>query len=212
MTDWYRRKSWSSFDEEEFFQKLGRARKESRAQYLRVQAIELLETKERKLLEVAKQLLDKMLSDYPDDTFNRSLALHTLGDIAKANQDVETAIDYYAQAIAFEQIYPNVKTQAYLDYSELIVKTNKIGLYDKIEEILKAEVQKLIFPLHKYKVFSLLAIIYYDKNDVELAKRFALEAEKFANAESSGLRYHKHLGIVKERIDWLDELVNKNNR
>lgn len=212
MTDWYRRKSWTKIDEEEFYQKLGRARKDSRAQYLKIQAIELLETKDIKLLEVARQLLDKMLTDHPEDKFNRSSALHTLGDIAKANQDYETAIDYYAQALDFEQIYPNIRTQSYLDYSELIVKINKLELYDKIEELLKVEVPNLMFPLHKYKVFSLLAIIYKDKNDVELAEKFALEAEKFANAETSGLRYHKHLGIVNERIEWLDELVNKNNR
>jgi tetratricopeptide (TPR) repeat protein len=212
MTDWYRRKSWTKIDEEEFYLKLGRARKDSRAQYLKIQAIELLETKDVKLLEVARQLLDKMLTDYPEDKFNRSSALHTLGEIAKANQDFDTAIDYYAQALAFEQVYPNMKTQAYLNYSELIVKTNKAELYDKIENLLKAEVSNLIFPLHKYKVFSLLAIIYQDKNENELAKEFALEAEKYANAETSGLRYHKHLGLVKERIDWLDELVNKNNR
>ena len=45
MADWYRRKTWTKTDEEEYFAKLGRARKDGRAQYLRVQAIELIETK-----------------------------------------------------------------------------------------------------------------------------------------------------------------------
>jgi hypothetical protein len=34
MTDWFRRKSWSRNDEEEFFKKLYRARKVGRAQYV----------------------------------------------------------------------------------------------------------------------------------------------------------------------------------
>jgi len=42
MADWYRRKTWTKTDEEEYFAKLGRARKDGRAQYLRVQAIELI--------------------------------------------------------------------------------------------------------------------------------------------------------------------------
>ncbi|MBU3661133.1 MAG: hypothetical protein FGM14_14765 [Flavobacteriales bacterium] len=212
MIDWYRRKSWTKIDEEEFYQKLGRARNDSRAQYLKIQAIELLETKDIKLLEVARQLLDKMLKDYPEDKFNRSSALHTLGDISKFKKDYESALNYYSQALDFEQIYPNVKTQSFLDYSELIVKTNKTEFYDKVEELLTAQIPNLLFPLHKYKVFSLLAIIYNEKAEIGLAERFALEAEKFANAETSRLRYHKHLGIVNERIEWLDELINKNNR
>ena len=60
--DWYRRKTWTSTDKEEFFTKLGRARKDGRAQYLKIQAIELVETKNKKLLEVAEMLLNKMLT------------------------------------------------------------------------------------------------------------------------------------------------------
>jgi hypothetical protein len=43
MSDWYRQKTWSKSQEEYFFQKLGRARKDGRAQYLKVQAIELID-------------------------------------------------------------------------------------------------------------------------------------------------------------------------
>ena len=59
MTDWYRRKTWTKIDEEEFFAKLGRARKDGRAQYLKIQAIELLYTNDKKLLVVAETLLKK---------------------------------------------------------------------------------------------------------------------------------------------------------
>jgi hypothetical protein len=45
MKDWYRRKTSTKVDEEEFFTKLGRARKDGRAQYLNIQAIELVETR-----------------------------------------------------------------------------------------------------------------------------------------------------------------------
>ena len=51
MTDWYRRKTWTKRDEKEFFGKLGRATKDNRAQYLRVQARELIETEGKLQLE-----------------------------------------------------------------------------------------------------------------------------------------------------------------
>ena len=56
MKEWYRRKTWTKIDEEEFFVKLGRARKDKRAQYLKIQAIELVETKDKRLLKIAETL------------------------------------------------------------------------------------------------------------------------------------------------------------
>ena len=52
MADWFRRKAWTKTDEEEFFTKLNRARKDGRAQYLKIQAIELVQTKDKELLKV----------------------------------------------------------------------------------------------------------------------------------------------------------------
>jgi hypothetical protein len=120
--DWYRRKTWTKADEEEFFKKLGRARKDGRAQYLAIQAVELVATENPELLKVAESLLNKMLTEFPDDNFNKGTALHTVGDICKSSGDFIGAIKYYKEALDFEEIYPSVKTNAYLDYAKLIVK------------------------------------------------------------------------------------------
>ena len=69
ITEWYRRKTWTKKDEEEYFAKLGRARKDGRAQYLKIQAIEFVRTNDPKLLDVAETLLKKLFADYPDDQF-----------------------------------------------------------------------------------------------------------------------------------------------
>src|SRR6188768_4024669 len=130
MTDWFRRKSWTQTDEEEFFKKLNSARKDGRAQYLKIQAIGLVQTEDKELLKVAEDLLHKMLTEYPDDNFNKGSALHTLGDIYKLRNNYQKAIEYYKQALDFEKVYPNVITQAYLDYSELIVKTGDTVSFD----------------------------------------------------------------------------------
>jgi tetratricopeptide (TPR) repeat protein len=210
--DWYRRKTWTKSDEEEFFAKLGRARKDGRAQYLKIQAIELLETKDNKLIDVAETLLVRLLTDYPDNTFDRSSALHTLGNIYKFRENVDKAIDYYKQAIDFENVFPKVKTQAYLDFSELIVKYQKENLYDIAERIISDRITGLFFPLEKYKVFSILSIINNYKNRLDKSLEYAQLAELNANAETSGLRYHKLLGIVNERDSWLDYIVKMNKR
>ncbi len=150
-----------------------------------------------------------MLSEYPDDNFNKSLALHTLGDIYKLRDNNDEAIKYYKQALDHEIIYPNVKTQAYIDYAELIIKTGLFDQFDFVENILLERVPEILFPLTKYKAFSILAIIYNHKDKPDQAKEYIDLAELNASAETSGLRYHKYLGVVKDRDSVLDRLVKR---
>ncbi|HTD98075.1 MAG TPA: hypothetical protein VK668_02270 [Mucilaginibacter sp.] len=196
-------------DEKEFFIKLARARKDRRAQYLKIQAMELVETKNKKFLEVAESLINKLFTDYPDNRFDRPGSLCTLGKIYEIRKDHTKAIEYYKQAIDFEEVYPQVKTQAYLTYSELVVKTNKNTLFDTVEKIILERLDSQLFPIEKYKSYSILSIISQYKNLSDRAKYYAELAEKYANEKTSGLRYHKYLGIVKERDNWFDRLIKR---
>ena len=207
MKDWYRRTTWTEKDEEEFFAKLRRARKEGRAQYLKLQALELVNTRKRTLLKVAETLLKKILEEYPDDSFNRSSVLHTLGDICKQEGDFKGAINYYRQAIDFEKTFPNVVTQAYLDYSELVIKTSTTNEYDFAENILLERSTRLVFPIEKYRTYSYLSIINNYKDNPQQAKHFADLADGGASEKTSGLQYHKELGTVTKRDSWIERLV-----
>jgi tetratricopeptide (TPR) repeat protein len=209
MADWFRRKSWTETDEKEFFIKLARARMDGRAQYLKIQAIELIETKDIKLLEVAEALINKLFADYPDDKFNKPSALDSLGNIYKLRGNYDGAFEYYKQAVDFEIIYPQVKTQAYLSYSEIVVKSKKTNLFPSVEKIILEREPGLLFPIEKYKVYSILAIINKYNHKADRAKHYIELAEKYANSETSVLRYHKYLGIVTERDNWLDRLMKE---
>jgi len=171
--------------------------------------MELVETKNKKFLEVAESLINKLFTDYPDNRFDRPGSLCTLGKIYEIRKDHTKAIEYYKQAIDFEEVYPQVKTQAYLTYSELVVKTNKNTLFDTVEKIILERLDSQLFPIEKYKSYSILSIISQYKNLSDRAKYYAELAEKYANEKTSGLRYHKYLGIVKERDNWFDRLIKR---
>jgi tetratricopeptide (TPR) repeat protein len=209
MPDWYRKKTWTKADEEEYFTKLARARENNRAQYLRVQAAILVATGDPKLLDGAESLIEKLFSDYPENKFERSVSLTILGDICKLRKQPDKALEYYKAAMEFEEIYPNVQTSAYLDFSELVVKLKKQEYYEFAEDLLVKRVDSsgFVFPNAGYKAFSLLAIFSHYKGNKEMAKQFAALAEKNASAETSGLRYHKSLGVVTNRDDLLDFLM-----
>jgi len=213
MTDWYRRKTWTKKDEEEYFAKLGRARKDGRAQYLRVQAIELIETKDKNLLMVAETLLNKILTDYPDNRIEKSQTYNSLGEIYKLREEYETALEYFQKSLDFEKEFPNVITTAYLNFSEIVVRAEKTELYGKVENLLTEKINKdtLKFPVQNYIMYSVMTVISEHKGDLERAKIYAELAEKNATTQTISLwnPHKKKFGIVKDRIKWLDKLVGR---
>lgn len=213
MIDWYRRKTWTKTDEEEYFAKLGRARKDGRAQYLRVQAIELIETKEKNLLLVAETLLNKILTDYPNNRIEKSQTYNSLGEIYKLREEYDTALEYFQKSLDFEKEFSNVITTSYLDFAETVVRAEKTELYAKVYELLtdKLNEETLKFPAQNYIIYSVISVISEYNGDFEKANEFAELADKFATTQSNSLwnpRKQK-LGVVKERINWLDKLVRK---
>ncbi|WP_298529450.1 tetratricopeptide repeat protein [uncultured Christiangramia sp.] len=205
--EWYRRKSWKKKDKEEFFNHLNRARKYNRAQYLKVQAIELIDTNDPKLLEIAKSLLVQILEEYSEENNEISSVLNSLGDIYRKQTNYEKALNYYKKSIDFEEMFPNVRTDSYLKYSELIIKSKQTDKYMFVKELILKHFDSLIFPVEKYKTASILSIINKEEGNIESAAIYKNFAEENANKENSGFRYHKYLGVVNKRDKWLDKLV-----
>lgn len=214
MTDWYRRKTWTKVDEEEYFAKLGRARKNSRAQYLRIQAFELIETKDKNLLIIAERLLNKILTDYPDNTFEISPTYNQLGEIYKIRGDYENALKYFQKSLDFENGYSNVITTSYLDFAETVIRAEKTELYDKVYSLLidKENEVGLKFPAQNYIMYSVLSVICEYYGNSEQSKIYAELAEQNATTQINTLwnPQKKKIGVVKERLKWLDKLVRKN--
>ena len=205
---WYRRKTWTKTDEEEFFARLKRT-SIHREQYLICQAKDFIATKDDKLIDVAETLLKKLLTDSTEDRFSkRGSALCNLGNIYEHRQKYEKAFEYYLQAMDFEKKHPNMKTNAYIDYSELVIKLNKTSDYPFVEKII-LDSGFLMFPLEKYKAAAILSIIYNYWHKTDIANEYAKIAMQNANAETSGLRYHKYFGLVKKEDRWLDKFVKK---
>ena len=211
--DWYRRKSWTPLDMEEFYAKLKRARKDSKPQYLKIQALEFIETKDEQLLFVAEELLNEALRDYPDYNFNKSSIYNALGSIYKIRKEYETALKYYKESLDFEKIYPNVITSSYLQFPEMVLILQKAEYYDLIEEILIRDYNKELFPVSRYKRAIMLASLSKIKGNDTAVTHYLKIAEENANAQTSGLRYHKKLGLVTEEDKMLEKInLAQNNQ
>jgi len=210
MSDWFRRSTWTQEDEIEFFNKLKRAQKHNRPQYLRIQACCLYETKDPELLRVAESLACKVLTDCLDTEFidiEIASAYQLLGRIYEELGENDKAILHYQKALEQERAYPNSRTDAYLDYAEIIVKTQRTELFSEAETILHEQVERAYFPAQKYKLCIILAIINKHRGDDAEAQKFMALAKQSADADTSGLRYHKTLGLVKKTNRWLEKLL-----
>src|SRR6266576_2652022 len=93
--DWFRDPSWDPVTRDLFEDRLSRARDWNRPQYLRIKALALKDVRE---LKAAKQLLIRVVSDYPDSV-DCGFCLELLGDIAREEGSAEAAEWNYREVI-----------------------------------------------------------------------------------------------------------------
>jgi tetratricopeptide (TPR) repeat protein len=196
---WYCKETWTNEDEIDFFSRLKRATKFHRPQYLKVQAYNFIKTKKIKLLNIAEKLLNMYLNEYPDDYFWKNEVFQSLGDIYKIRKNEEKALEYYKLSVDVDGVN-NVHTYSYIDYSELVLKNNKKEYYDFVEILLEKKLKDgmIIFPMHFYKIYIMLAILNRIKGDNDKSIVYLNLSNNYSGMETSGLRYHKYLGIVKK--------------
>jgi tetratricopeptide (TPR) repeat protein len=206
--EWYRKTAWTQEDEKEFFAKLKRARSWTKPQYLLLQAGTLIGTNDSKLFDVALMLVDKYFTECQDEPFdNKFIAFEILGDIYRKMENYETALEKYKKAIEVKSL-PG-RTMAPIYYSELVICLNKVELFGEVEELLIRETMDIDFPISKYKINAMLAIINKQKNDLEKARRYKKLAEDAAGATETVFRWHRKSGLVEDRDIILDKLLRK---
>ena len=163
---------------------------------------------------IAERLLNKILTDYPDNTFEISPTYNQLGEIYKIRGDYENALKYFQKSLDFENGNSNVITTSYLDFAETVIRAEKTELYDNVYSLLidKENEVGLKFPAQNYIMYSVLSVICEYYGNSEQSKIYAELAEQNATTQINTLwnPRKKKIGVVKERLKWLDKLVRKN--
>ena len=111
----------------------------------------------------------------------------------------------------FEKTFPNVQTGSHISFAKVVVQAGKTELYEEAEQLLLSEInaEGLKWPSQEYLMYSLLSVILRFRGDDENAALCAQMAEANANAKSNTLwnPQKRKLGLVDNRIEWLDKLV-----
>lgn len=199
--DWFRRTTWTERDAEEFQARLKRCRGDgSKAQYLYVQAYHLAEAGNH---EAALALLDQQLRDYPGAYVTTPRSLIQRAESLDALDRADEAIAGYRDALKAREDAPNVLTGVEPSFAWFIIVRKLAPLYDEALRLLEdyeSGPGGSMFPVERFRVAVIRALIAWEREEVAAARRFADLARREAAMKHSGLRYHPDVGLV-EGID-----------
>jgi tetratricopeptide (TPR) repeat protein len=194
--DWFRRKTWTDQDRAEFHARLARSRDPfHKAQYARIQACYLQGIGTPELVRAADELLDDVIARWPDQS-QLALAYHQKAECALMLQGVEQALDWLRKALQQEQVFPNSVTFAGLLLAKLVVVNHLTEHYDEVLAILQKRAANLTWPIERFYVYGLSAIISSERGQDEEARNHAALALDAAAQKHSGFRYHPTMGLV----------------
>lgn len=195
MADWFRRSTWTPSDRDDFEARLRRARALSRAQYLRIQAVHLMDAGRDDLVVPALELLERAIATDPNG-LEVALAEHLRAGCYERTGDVLLAVEAYRKSIAAQGSRPSLQTDAVLDFAILIAERNLATLASEAANLLDSHpADQRLFPVQRFKYHAARALLNHDRGGVTAAED-ARRALDEANASHSGLRYHSGLGLV----------------
>ena len=148
---------------------------------------------------VALGLLDQyfLLGDH----FDRAWAYCEQARALTALGDIEGAVYAYEAALERESEVPSVKARAFVDFPRLVVEARLEGLYARALEVLDSPRDHALFPVDRYFVNGLRALILHHFGRTEEARAAAALAMAAARETRSGFRYHPDLGVVRDAND-----------
>lgn len=130
--DWYRSADWDADAQALFARKLARATTHNRPQYLRIKGLALLEADDPRVHQAGEELMRRVVSEYPDSTFDVSVAYEELADRAAAAGEIDAALELFRAEMRAE-LGTNIRGTAELKLAELILGERRTDLLTEAE-------------------------------------------------------------------------------
>ena len=196
--DWFRRTTWSSTDRAEFYARLNRSRSaEAKAQYLRLQAGHLHESRDLARIAAAVELLDDLVARFPSSS-QLPLAHLQRAQCLDALDRVEEAIESFRAAVAARRVLPNDRTRVALVFGMFCVRRELAALLSEAEAYLVEFEDESPFPRDVFEANAVFAIARARRGDTSSARAAAAGALEAAHLTTSGLPYHPAVGLVSD--------------
>ncbi|HEY4185675.1 MAG TPA: hypothetical protein VGP07_11435 [Polyangia bacterium] len=195
--EWFRRSSWTSVDETDFMARLKRSCTVfHKAQYLRIQALHLVQDADPPLHEAALGLLDLLLRDYPDRSQVAAAHEQRARSLDALGRGVD-ALDELRLAMEAERAHPGMQGHAYLEFAELVLTLGRKDLFSGALAVLGGRRSAEIFPVVRYRKSAAAAFLCDELGLHGESRAHATDALVAAAKTASPFRYRRSLGLVK---------------
>jgi tetratricopeptide (TPR) repeat protein len=195
--DWYRSPAWSADAQADFEARLAHARPHNRPQYLRVKAVALAEAGARP---AARELLARVIREFPDVGFEVSSAYEHLGDLYRADGMVVDGCEAYRCCLERYESHGRSGTTGLCDLSlvELILEARLEDEYEEALRLLRTpELQEnLVFHVQYFRYDVAYARVLMALGAPEQAPRWARSAIERSHITDPQFPRHPDVGLV----------------
>jgi tetratricopeptide (TPR) repeat protein len=207
--DWYRKTTWTSDDAKDFFAQLARSQTDiHRAQYLKIQALTLKDTKQ---YDAALELVELAIEKFPNREMTqlRKLRAECLLALNRREQSLEA----FRSAFQAQREQRNLLCNVGLAFAEAFYDVDDGAHRSELLELLREEVAQpeSFGPFLGFRYALMFTRLLAGLGQMKAAAKWADRALSAQRAEISGLRHYKPVGwasgIDEGTEIWLRELA-----
>jgi predicted Zn-dependent protease len=203
--EWFRSDHWSTKGQEDFEQRLRRARAFNRPQYLRIKALALLGNGGKAEARGARELLVRVVENYPE-AGDVVMAHEHLAELDLREGQRASAKDHYRTAL---RLAPerHVYGDAALRLPELLIEDGEAKGRSEAESLLaNVADQNLVFSSQRFRYAVARARLAQAAGNVADARRYAGDALREVAREAPDFARHPDVGFVDADRESLKEL------
>jgi cytochrome c-type biogenesis protein CcmH/NrfG len=205
--DWYRAPTWNAAASDTFEQRLRRARAGNRPQYLRIQAVTLLESADPNDRQAAIALLHRLLDQYPEN-FEVPFAHELLAEAYRADGDLDRAEQHLRRCLATAPANRSGTSHlADLTLAEVLVERDDPARLAEATALLAAAdlPARLVFHAQAFRYYLVRARLA-DRVGDPRRQEYAQHALQVAAITTPQLPRHPTVGLVHADAAVLAEL------
>jgi tetratricopeptide (TPR) repeat protein len=203
--EWFRTPDWSTRAQEEFEERLRRARPYNRPQYLRIKALALMEQGGKLEATGARELLARVIELYPESG-DVVLAHEHLGELDARNGDRRSAVAHFTAALRLAPVR-HTYGDAALRLPELLIEDGSDRAREEATQVLDAMASgDLVFASQRFRYAVARARIAHAARDDISARRYAVDALREAEGCAPDFPRHPTVGLVNADKKVLKEI------
>jgi ATP/maltotriose-dependent transcriptional regulator MalT len=206
--DWYRGPDWDPATQQEFEERLARARGQ-RPQYLRIKGLGLTDAEDPAVRAAGRTLLLRVLEQHPDEGMSVIAAHHDLGASYAREGDYKEASRHLAESLRLQRERNfSYDTGVALALAEAIVAARWDDRYQEALELLNEHISVRggLFPIEQFRILLAEARIAERVGDAEVASRNAEHALALLAENKAPFSRHPTVGLIHTDAETFREL------